>query len=167
MVDYLEWLAIVLGAIAVCIALWDHIADSFLVRFGWHVYASSKYTLDPPGRSTHANGSSIVVRRVSVQWTVKNKLSYPVMASFGYRGVPIPNVVWTRLSGDLIGIQSGTVLFLPPHQPLALAFEMEVTEDWSGTFTPSINLAVPGNRHTITGSVINLPYTTALKQNPR
>ncbi len=68
--------------------------------------------------------------------------------------------MWTQLSGDLIGILRSTEFLLPPHQPLAMCFNMEVMQDWSGTFAPYIGLAVPGKRHTISGRVVNLPDTT-------
>lgn len=147
-----DWLALSLGVIALVIAVWDHVADTVLIRVGKPVAAC-----DCPPKVEHTGSvPGPPGKRFTVRWHVKNRLSYPIHASFVY-GPELPAEKVRRgkdaivLGGDLIGRLDGTTFYLPPRQPMWFWFQVEVDEDTVGTFVPAINLAPSGKRIPVRG----------------
>ncbi|MGC2359323.1 MAG: hypothetical protein WA691_03330 [Thermoplasmata archaeon] len=153
MIDDSATIAILLGVLALGIAIWDHVSDAVLLRFRRPVRARSTTTADAP---TYFKNDQRT-RLIAVQWKVENRLSYPLIAQFGFRGVDPSYVVSVKLSGDLIGGLSGTQYTLPPRQPVDLTFGAYVSENASGDFLPCIDLAPSGLRFSVFGTRFPLP----------
>ena len=152
MIDWVSGLAVALGALALAIAVWDHAADAVLIALRRPLSFSCSIKRDSP--TYFEDGRRTI--HVIAQWKVKNRLTYPLVASFGWDGPEAWPMTGIRLGADLLGILSGTQTTLPPHQPMDFWLCVPFAEGTMGEFVPRINVAPSGRRLCVCGDSYSL-----------
>ena len=136
MVDFAEWVAIVLGVTAIAIAVWDDLRDHILLRWGpAHVELvrfdfQDRHWVPPEGSP------------LMMTWLVRNRLSWPVKIGFGYelktvdpeRGQPLD------LRDNLGERYDSSQILVPPRQPITYYFTIKARKDVECEMTPVLTV---------------------------
>lgn len=143
--DTLGWLAVTLGALALGIAVWDHVRDRY---YDWRPsgpVSADLETFDIPqpgvrGQTVGPRGSPREVRgtRVRTIWALHNHLSWPVYASFSVRHtLGGDGILWSE-TWDELCVVTGDSALLPPRQPVRRTFWIVCAEGQEGEITPRL-----------------------------
>jgi hypothetical protein len=140
-----EWVALLLGAIALAIAAWDHLSDAIYLRVGPVRGKLERFEASIGGP----------VAQILMVWTVRNRVSWPIQVGFGFTldGFPanaVPLIQSGEIWEELGSRPTSTQVFLPPRQPFRHTFAIKPFGMVEGTIQPQLHIYT-ARRFTIWG----------------
>lgn len=150
--DPLGVTALVLGLIAMGIAVWDHVRDRYYYRrhSGPVDARISSFDIPQPGLRSHTvllpNGEgtrTLTGVAIRVVWEFWNHVSWPIYVSFPVESRPETDgpspVIWVYATDDFYQT-TGSSVMVPPRQPFKRSLWVIWSRETDGEVTPLLVL---------------------------